>query len=74
MKSFFKIVFASMVGFLLTFVVFFLLTLMIVSASSSKKEVELKKNSVLYKPVSTVAPAVIPLLQKYYNEVQEYLK
>jgi len=36
--------------------------------------VELKKNSVLYKPVSTVAPAVIPLLQKYYNEVQEYLK
>jgi len=36
--------------------------------------VELKMNSVLYKPVSTVAPAVIPLLQKYYNEVQEYLK
>jgi membrane protein required for colicin V production len=33
-----------------------------------------KKSSVLYKPVSAVAPAVIPLLQKYTNEVQEFLK
>jgi membrane protein required for colicin V production len=35
---------------------------------------EQKKNSVLYKPVSAIAPAVIPLLQKYYDEVHEYLK
>jgi membrane protein required for colicin V production len=33
-----------------------------------------KKKSVLYKPVSAVAPAVIPLLQKYYDEVHDYLK
>jgi membrane protein required for colicin V production len=35
---------------------------------------EHKKGSVLYKPVSVVAPAVIPLLQKYTVEVQELLK
>lgn len=35
---------------------------------------EKKNSSVLYKPVSVVAPAVIPLLQKYYDKVQEYLK
>jgi membrane protein required for colicin V production len=33
-----------------------------------------KKNSVLYKPVSVVAPAVIPLLQKYSNKVEELIK
>lgn len=33
-----------------------------------------KKNSVLYKPVSVVAPAVIPLLQKYTTKVEEFLK
>jgi membrane protein required for colicin V production len=33
-----------------------------------------KNKSVFYKPVSAVAPAVIPLLQKYTNEVQEFLK
>jgi membrane protein required for colicin V production len=35
---------------------------------------EHKKGSVLYKPVSAVAPAVIPLLKKYTAEVQELLK
>lgn len=33
-----------------------------------------KQASILYNPVSAVAPAVIPLLQKYYDQVQEYLK
>jgi len=33
-----------------------------------------KKGSVLYKPVSAVAPAVIPLLQKYTVKVQELIK
>ena len=33
-----------------------------------------KKGSVLYKPVSTVAPAVIPLLSKYTSEVQKMVK
>jgi len=33
-----------------------------------------KKGSVLYKPVSAVAPAVIPLLQKYTSQVEEMIK
>jgi membrane protein required for colicin V production len=33
-----------------------------------------KKGSVLYKPVSAVAPAVIPLIQKYTAEVEEMIK
>lgn len=33
-----------------------------------------KKNSVLYKPVSAVAPAVIPLLQKYTVVVQDFIE
>ncbi len=32
-----------------------------------------KKNSVLYKPLSAVAPAVIPLLQKYTVEVEDFI-
>jgi len=32
-----------------------------------------KKGSVLYKPVSAVAPAVIPLLQKYTVKVQDFI-
>lgn len=35
---------------------------------------EHKKGSVLYKPVSAVAPAVIPLLQKYTAEVENLVK
>jgi len=35
---------------------------------------EQKKKSVLYMPVSALAPAVIPLMQKYYDDVQDYLK
>jgi membrane protein required for colicin V production len=33
-----------------------------------------KKGSVLYKPVSAVAPAVIPLIQTYTAEVEEMIK
>lgn len=33
-----------------------------------------KKSSVLYKPVSVVAPTIIPLLQKYSDQVQDYFK
>ena len=33
-----------------------------------------KKGSVLYKPVAAVAPAVIPFLQKYTVEVQEFIQ
>jgi membrane protein required for colicin V production len=33
-----------------------------------------KKGSVLYKPVSAVAPAVIPLIKKYTAEVEEMIK
>jgi membrane protein required for colicin V production len=32
-----------------------------------------KKGSVLYKPVSAIAPAVIPLVQKYYDEVHDLI-
>ncbi len=35
---------------------------------------EHKKGSVLYKPVSVIAPAVIPLLQKYTVKVQDMMK
>jgi membrane protein required for colicin V production len=35
---------------------------------------EHKKSSILYKPVSAVAPAVIPLVQKYTAEVEEFVK
>lgn len=33
-----------------------------------------KKGSVLYKPVSVVAPATIPLLQKYTDKVQDLIE
>jgi len=33
-----------------------------------------KKGSVLYKPVSAVAPAMIPILQKYTKEVEDMIK
>jgi membrane protein required for colicin V production len=33
-----------------------------------------KKGSYIYKPVSAVAPAVIPLIQKYTTEVEEMIK
>jgi membrane protein required for colicin V production len=33
-----------------------------------------KKGSVLYKPVSAVAPAMIPVLQKYTKEVEDMIK
>jgi protease-4 len=48
MKAFFKIVFASMVGFLLTFVVLFIILAAIISASSGERVMALKKNSVLH--------------------------
>jgi len=35
---------------------------------------EHKRGSVLYKPVSAVAPAVIPMVQKYTTEVEELIK
>ena len=33
-----------------------------------------KKGSVLYKPVSAIAPAVIPLVKKYTAEIEELVK
>jgi len=33
-----------------------------------------KKGSVLYKPVSAIAPAVIPLVKKYTAEIEEFVK
>ena len=47
MKSFFKIVFASMLGFVLTFFFIFILIAAIVGAASGDKEVSLENNSVL---------------------------
>jgi protease-4 len=48
MKSFFKMVFASMLGLFLSFFLFFLFIVMLVSASSGKDEVEIKDNSILH--------------------------
>lgn len=48
MKSFFKIVFASMLGFLLTFIVLFIILAGIIGASSGEKEVKLEKNTILH--------------------------
>jgi membrane protein required for colicin V production len=33
-----------------------------------------KKGSVLYKPVSAIAPAVVPLVQKYYDQVHDLIQ
>jgi protease-4 len=48
MKSFFKIVFASMLGFVLTFFFIFVLLAAIIGASSGDKEASLENNSVLH--------------------------
>ena len=48
MKSFFKIVFASMLGFVLTFFFIFILIAAIVGAASGDKEVSLENNSILH--------------------------
>ena len=48
MKSFFKIVFASMLGFVLTFFFLFIVLAAIIGASSGEKEVSLENNSILH--------------------------
>ncbi|RRN77143.1 signal peptide peptidase SppA, partial [Pseudoxanthomonas sp. SGD-10] len=52
MKQFFKFVFASMLGFFLTFIIFFFIIVIavssIISSSSSSGTVEIKDNSILY--------------------------
>jgi len=48
MKSFFKIVFASMVGFFFTFILMFLFIIMLISAGSGEDKVTLKKNTILH--------------------------
>jgi len=48
MKSFFKMVFASMLGLFLSFILFFLFIVMLVSAGSDSDKVEIKDNSILH--------------------------
>ena len=48
MKSFFKMVFASMLGLFLSFILFFLFIVILVSAGSDSDKVEIKDNSVLH--------------------------
>jgi protease-4 len=48
MKSFFKMVFASMLGLFFSFILFFLFIVMLVSAGSESDKVEIKDNSILH--------------------------
>lgn len=48
MKSFFKMVFASMLGLFLSFILFFLFIVILVSAGSDSDKVEIKDNSILH--------------------------
>lgn len=48
MKSFFKMVFASMLGLFFSFLLFFLFIIMLVSAGSDSDKVEIKDNSILH--------------------------
>ena len=48
MKTFFKIVFGSMFGFLLSILVLFFIVIAIASAAGGDKEVELKENTILH--------------------------
>lgn len=48
MKSFFKMVFASMLGLFLSFILFFLFVVILVSAGSDSDKVEIKDNSILH--------------------------
>lgn len=48
MKSFFKMVFASMLGLFFSFILFFLFIVMLVSAGSDSDKVEIKDNSILH--------------------------
>ena len=48
MRQFFKFIFASMLGFILSFFVLLLLLIAVVAASSSDEETEVSKNSVLH--------------------------
>jgi protease-4 len=48
MKSFFKMVFASMLGLFFSFILFFLFIVILVSAGSDSDKVEIKDNSILH--------------------------
>ena len=48
MKSFFKMVFASMLGLFLSFLLLFLFIIILVSASSGSETIEIKDNSILH--------------------------
>jgi protease-4 len=56
MKQFFKIVFASMFGFLLMILVLFFIIIGIASSSSGDKEVSLKENTVLHLTLDDAIP------------------
>jgi len=56
MKQFFKIVFASMFGFLLMILVLFFIIVGIASSSSGDKEVKLKENTVLHLTLNDAIP------------------
>jgi protease-4 len=56
MKSFFKMVFASMLGLFLSFFLFFLFIVILVSAGSDSDKVEIKDNSVLHLTLTGLIP------------------
>ena len=60
MKQFFKFMFASMFGFILTILIFIFIMVGIISSLSTKEEVVVQKNSVLVMdlevPISDRAP------------------
>ncbi|MFN5372349.1 MAG: signal peptide peptidase SppA [Bacteroidia bacterium] len=56
MKSFFKMVFASMLGLFLSFILFFLFIFILVSAGSDSDKVEIKDNSILHLTLAAPIP------------------
>lgn len=56
MRAFFKMVFATMTGFFFIFLLFFIFIAMIISAGSSKKEVEIKDNTIIHLTLNAPIP------------------
>ena len=56
MRAFFKMVFATMTGLFFTFLLFFIFLVMIISAGSSKKEIEIKDNTIIHLTLNSPIP------------------
>src|ERR1700760_4409078 len=60
MKQFFKFVFATMVGIIITSIIFFVIIIGIIVAAGSEKQVEIDENSVLHINFNNAIPERTP--------------